>query len=217
MQREPGGRTVRNSLVVFGSYLLAVVGWGFHGCLWVAGQGSSLIRGISRRARSLWSALTDYLTTLLESETTRRVLERVADGLLGVRREISAVAILSAPLLALSTGWWVVTTSNYHRIESMAVGTWTGTNPEPLVFFGVGAIIAVATLFTAFNSGFIPTTVLTMAPTSGIGFARYGLTTGYYGTVGIPDAITIGLITAVAIGLPLGVAGFVLGTLLRQL
>ncbi|MDQ2055626.1 hypothetical protein [Halobellus sp. H-GB7] len=110
-----------------------------------------------------------------------------------------------------------MTTTSYRQIESMAVGTWTGANPEPLVFVSVAAIVAVATLFTGFNSGLIPSTVLAMAPTFGIGFARYGLTAEYYGTVGIPDATAIGLMIAVVIGLPLGVTGFLIGTGLRHL
>jgi hypothetical protein len=141
----------------------------------------------------------------------------MTEGLIGIRPEVSIVALLTAPVLALGTEWWVVTTSSYPQIESMAVGTWTGTNPEPLVFVGVAAIIAIATLFTVFNSGLIPATVLAMAPTFGIGFARYGLRTEYYGTVGIPDAAAIGLIITVVIGLPLGVTGFLIGTVLRRM
>lgn len=217
MPIELGDATARNSLRVIGSYLLTLFGRVYSGCSWLAGQISDLIRGIGHRAGSLESALTDYFSTALGAETTRRVLGRVTDGLLGVRREISVVALLSAPLLALGTEWWVVTTSSYRRIKSMAVSTWTGTNPELFVFLGVAAIVAIATLFTVFNSGLIPATVLAMAPTFGIGFARYGFTAEYYGTVGIPDAIAIGLMIAVAVGLPIGVTGFVIGTVLRRL
>jgi len=217
MKIEFDGTTARNSLRAICRYLFALFGWVYSGCAWVAGQTRHTIRAVRRWTGSVTSALSDSFSAALGAERTRRVLERVTDGLFGIRQEISVVALLSAPFLAFGTEWWVVTTASYGHIETMAVGTWTGTNPEPLVFVGVAAIIAVATLFTVFNSGLIPATILAMAPTFGIGFARYGLTTEYYGTVGIPDATVIGLMIAVAIGLPLGVTGFVIGTLLRRI
>lgn len=217
MQIEFDGTTARNSLRAIYRYLFALFDWIYRGCSWVAGQTRNMTREVRRWADSVTSALSNYFNAALGAERTKRVLKRVTDGLIGVRQEISVVAFLSAPFLAFGTEWWVVTTSSYHHIESMAVGTWTGANPEPFVFVGVGAIVAIATLFTVFNSGLIPATVLAMAPTFGIGFARYGLTTEYYGTVGIPDATAIGLMIAVVVGLPLGVTGFLIGTVLRRI
>ena len=217
MQIEFDGTTARNSLRAIFGYLFVLFGWVYSGCSWLAGQTRDTIREGGRWAGSVTSALWDYFSAALGAERTRRVLERVTNGLIGIRQELSVVALLSAPFLAFGTEWWVVTTTSYRQIESMAVGTWTGANPEPLVFVGVTAIVAVATLFTGFNSGLIPATVLAMAPTFGIGFARYGLTAEYYGTVGIPDATAIGLMIAVVIGLPLGVAGFLIGTGLRHM
>ena len=211
MQIEFDGTTARNSLRAIYRYLFALFDWVYSGCSWVAGLTRNMTREVRRWAGSVTSTLSDSFSAALGAERTRRVLERVTDGLFGIRQEISVVALLSAPFLAFGTEWWVVTTASYGHIETMAVGTWTGTNPEPLVFVGVAA------LFTVFNSGLIPATILAMAPTFGIGFARYGLTTEYYGTVGIPDATVIGLMIAVAIGLPLGVTGFVIGTLLRRI
>ncbi len=217
MQIEFDGTTARNWLRAIYRYLFALFGWVYSGCSWVAGQTRNITRKVRRWAGSVTSTLSDSFSAVFGAERTRRVLERVTNGLLGIRQEISVVAFLSAPFLAFGTEWWVVTSSSYRHIESMAVGTWTGANPEPLVFVGVAAIVAVATLFTVFNSGLIPATVLAMAPTFGIGFARYGLTTEYYGTVGIPDATAIGLMVAVVIGLPLGVMGFLIGSVLRRI
>lgn len=217
MQIEFDGTTAHNRLRAIYRYLFALFWWVYSGCSWVAGQTRNMTREVRRWAGSVTSTLSDSFSAALGAERTRRVLERVTNGLIGIRREISVVAFLSAPFLAFGTEGWVVTNSSYRHIESMAVGTWTGANPEPLVFVGVATIVAVATLFTVFNSGLIPATVLAMAPTFGIGFARYGLSTEYYGTVGIPDATAIGLMTAVVVGLPLGVTGFLIGTVLRRI
>ena len=217
MQRELDRDTARNSLRAIRRYLFALFGLVYGGCSWGARQARTTIRAGRCWAGSVTSALSDSVSAALGAKKTRRVLDRMTEGLIGIRPEVSLVALLTAPVLALGTEWWVVTTSSYPQIESMAVGTWTGTNPEPLVFVGVVTIIAIATLFTVFNSGLIPATVLAMAPTFGIGFARYGLRTEYYGTVGIPDAAAIGLIITVVIGLPLGVTGFLIGTVLRRM
>jgi hypothetical protein len=216
MQTDFDGATARDGLRAIGRYLLVPFGRVGRGRSWLAERARDAGPVVGRRVGSLKRTLSDHLSAALEAETTKRVLGGVTAGLLGVRREVSVAALLAAPLLALGTVWWVVTTTSYRRIESMAVGTWTGTNPAPLVFLGVAAIVGLAALFTALNSGLIPATVLAMAPTFGIGFARYGLTAEYYGTVGIPDATAIGAMVAAAIGLPLGLTGFATGTVVRR-
>lgn len=216
MQIRLDGSTVRRSLRAAWAYLLVLCGLVYGGCVWLLRRGRTGLRSVGRWVRSLWRALTEWASRAYHAETTNRMLGRVKRGLVGVRTDISVAALLTTPVLAFVTGWWVANVAGYRRLESMAVGTWTGANPEPFVFLGVGVLVAVAALFTAVNSGVLPATALAMAPAFGIGFARYGHSVQYYGTVGIPDATAIGAMVALVVGLPLGVAGFVLGTVLRR-
>ena len=154
-----------------------------------------------------------------EALTGRRA-ERLARGawrgLVGRRTDVSAAAFLLAPLLALGTGWWVADAYGYRRIERWALGTWSGSDPHLIVFVGVAALVALAAAFAAWNSGLLPSIVLAMGPVFGIGLARYGLTVEFYGTVGVPNAISVAAILALLFGVPIGTAGFVLGTLARR-
>jgi hypothetical protein len=126
------------------------------------------------------------------------------------------LAVVVTPVLALATEWWVVNSYGYRQIDSWVIGTWTGTNPQLLVFAGVAILMAISAAFTVLNSGIIPATLLAMAPIFGIGFTRYGLTFEYYGTVGIPEATAFAGFVAVMFGVPIGAVGFLIGTVLRK-
>jgi hypothetical protein len=76
--------------------------------------------------------------------------------------------------------------------------------------------MALSVAFTVFNSGYIPATLLVMGPIFGIGFTRYGLTFEHYGTVGVPEATAFAGFVAVVFGVPIGAAGFLIGTMLRK-
>lgn len=187
------------------------------------GTGRSIVtRAVSagattaRWSRTGTSAVPGVVVTAATSRTTRRLARRLGQGILGVRPEWTAVAIGVAPVVAVVTEWWVVTTAGYLAVESWVVGTWTGTDPHLVVFVGVVSLVAVSAAYTAMNSGVIPATLLVMAPVFGIGFARYGLTLASSGTVGIPEATAFASLLAVAFGIPIGVTGFAVGTIIRR-
>lgn len=165
---------------------------------------------------SVGGGVSTGLRELRESARTRHLLDRLRRGLVGVRSERSALAVVAAPVLALGTEWWVVNSYGYRQIHSWVIGTWTGTNPQLLVFAGVATLVALSTAFTLLNSGFVPATLLAMGPVFGIGFARYGLTFAHVGTVGIPAATAFAGFVAIGVGVPLGAMGFVIGTVLRS-
>lgn len=165
--------------------------------------------------RSTATSIGAHAAEVSRADATKRLVRRVSRGLVGVRRDVSALTLVVAPLLALVTEQWVARSYGYRRIQSSAVGTWTGTDPHGAVFVAVALLIALAAGFTVVNSGLIPATVLVTGPLFGVGFARYGLAEPY-GTVGIPEATTSGVTVAVAFGVPLGLAGFLVGTALRR-
>ena len=119
-------------------------------------------------------------------------------------------------MLAVVTARWVARSYGYRRVHSWAVGTWTGTDPHLIVFVGVAVAVAVAAAFTVANSGLVPATALVMGPLFGVGFTRYGLTVGHHGPVGIPEAVASGGLIALALGVPIGLTGFLVGTALRK-
>ena len=145
-----------------------------------------------------------------------RVSQTLRTALFGRRLDVSATVLLVAPVLALATHQWAATVG-YTRIRGWVHGTWFGTNPQLVVFLGVGALLALAVLSAASNSGLLPTTLLVMGPVFGIAFARYGLTLRYYGAVGVPNAVEVGVVLAVAFGVPIACVGFVLGTVVRRM
>lgn len=145
-----------------------------------------------------------------------RVSQTLRTALFGRRLDVSATVLLVAPVLAFATHYSAAAVG-YTRIRGWVHGTWFGTDPQLLVFLGVGALLALAVLSAASNSGLVPTTLLVTAPVFGVAFARYGLTLEHYGTVGIPNAVEVGVVLAVAFGVPIACAGFVLGTVLRRM
>lgn len=166
----------------------------------------------------LWTGrgVSTHLIELREAERTRRLLHRLRRGTFGVRYELSALAVVATPVLALVTEWWVVNSYGYRHIHSWVIGTWTGTDPQLLVFAGVATLITLSSAFTLLNSGLIPATLLVMGPIFGIGFTRYGLTFEPFGTVGIPEATAFAGFVAFCFGVPIGVMGFLIGTTLRS-
>ncbi len=136
-------------------------------------------------------------------------------ALFGRRLDVSAVVLFVAPVLALATHYWA-SSVGYRQIRGWVHGTWFGTDPRLVVFLGVGALLALAALSAASNAGLLPTALLVTAPVFGVAFARYGLNLQYYGTVGIPNAVEVGVALAVAFGVPIACGGFVLGTVVRR-
>ncbi|MBZ6494226.1 hypothetical protein [Natrinema longum] len=175
--------------------------------------------------------------------TSRSFLERVWYGVVGRRRRTSIKAILSAPALAVVTGPLVATTVGYSQIErwvlgstyslrQLVLGTLNGTGANAIALVGIGMLVAFAAAFAARNSGLVPTLLLVMGPVFGIGLARYGMfvehfspskvhrwfgiTDMHFATVGPVETLGTSLFLAFVWGIPLGVIGFVLGTLGRR-
>ncbi len=137
----------------------------------------------------------------------------------GQRTDVSILALLLAPVLAAASAWWVGSTVGYGTLTAWVRGTWAGTDPAVAVFLAVGALVALAAVSAAINSGLLPTYVLVSAPVFGAAVTRYGTTVTYsWGTevVSLPDAVGVALLLALGFGLPLAVSGFVLGRLLRR-
>jgi len=140
--------------------------------------------------------------------------------LVGRRNEVSVATVLLAAVLAPAVTWWVATTSGYPPLEQWLVGTWTGTDPYWIVFAGTAVLVGIGTISAAVNSGVIPTSLLVMAPLFGLAVTRYGTryTEPVFGpqVVSLPEAVEFATAVAALGGLPLALAGFVLGELLRR-
>lgn len=177
----------------------------------LARAGASVDWSVSRVKRA-----SETTRALLTGQTARDLTRRTWHGLVGRRLDVSLVAVLLAPLVAVGTHWWTVRTVGYVQIRDWTVGTWNGTDPQVAVFLAVAVLLAAAVCSVYYNSGLLPTTVLVAGPVFGVAFARYGLTLDHYGTVGLANATGIGLLLAAGFAAPIAAAGFVLGTALRR-
>jgi hypothetical protein len=148
-----------------------------------------------------------------------RVLGEMKRTLLGERADVSVLICGVAVVLAAAVAAGIATTVGYPPIETWTVETWTGRNPHWQVFAGVGALVALAAVSGALNSGAVPSTLLAAGPLFGVGLTRYGtaVTREYVGTtvVSLPEAVVFGVFLAVFAGLPIGVLGFTVGHLTR--
>ncbi|SDM46626.1 hypothetical protein SAMN04487949_1758 [Halogranum gelatinilyticum] len=157
--------------------------------------------------------------TAATSDRGRRLAKAFGGFLFGQRVEVTFLTVLLAPVLALATAWWIGTGIGYHAVEAWFVGTWTGTDPNWLLFVAGGVLVGIGATSAAFNSGLVPTVLLVAAPVFGLGTTRYGTTPAYHHyneVVSLPSALEIGAILGVSFGVPLGVAGFLLGVSLRR-
>lgn len=216
MTVEPDWSSARSALRTIKRHLLTVVVALYASCRAFARRTTTATREIGRWLHS--TAADGHARTgdLVESEPTRRLVRRLSRGLVGVRRDVSALTFVVAPVLAVVSARWVARSYGYRRVQSWAVGTWTGADPHLFVFVGVAVLIGVATTFTVANSGLVPATVLVMGPLFGVGFTRYGITVAHHGPVGIPEAVASGGFVALAFGVPIGLIGFLVGTALRK-
>lgn len=168
-------------------------------------------RGVSKTRSAV-----SMVSTRAGDPRVRRFGERMWFGVMGRRPDISVGVTLIAPLLALVANYWAGGIG-FTRIVSWVHGTWYGTDPQMVVFLAVGLLVGLAAVSATMNSGALPTTILVMGPVFGTAFATYGTEHAYYGTVGIPEAVSIGFFLSVAIGMPIGCTGFVLGTAARRI
>lgn len=188
----------------------------------VSRAGRATARRLRRLSTALWQTVYAFGSAARErgSELLGGPLRDVVTGpakraLFGRRLEVSATVLLIAPLLAVATNYWA-SLIGYMRIRNWVRGTWFGTDPQTAVFLAVGVLLALAAVSAALNSGLLPTALLVTAPVFGIAFTRYGQTLEYYGTVGIPNAVAVGCVLAVAFGVPIACTGFALGAIGRR-
>jgi hypothetical protein len=139
-------------------------------------------------------------------------------ALLGRRSEVSVLATLLAPGLALAVAW-ALSGVGFDAVREAVVGTWTGRDPALVVLLAAAALVALGTASSAVNSGLLPTTLLVVAPVFGAGLLRYGteptvLSLGP--VVSLPDAVGVAALLAVAFGGPLACCGFLFGVALRR-
>ncbi|WP_255150851.1 hypothetical protein [Halorarius halobius] len=197
---------------------------------------SSTARSLARAGTSVSTTVLAWLVGLLTAAFAlarsglARGRDAVADpvarlrgplrvGLFGRRVDVSLLAALVAPVLALATAWWVGSTVGFGTVADWFVGTWTGRSPHLAVFLAAGALVALGAVSAAVNSGLVPTLLLVAGPLFGVGVTRYGRGATYYPTtevVSLPEAVLGGLAVAAAFGVPLAVAGFCLGVCGRR-
>lgn len=139
--------------------------------------------------------------------------------LFGRRPGVSVLAALLAPILALTAAWAVGTSVGFDPVREWVVGTWTGRDPHLPVLLAAAALVAVGAASAAVNSGLLPTSLLVAAPVFGVALTRYGtepMVLSLGPVVSLPDAVAVAALLAVAFGLPLALAGFLLGGALRR-
>jgi hypothetical protein len=170
------------------------------------------------RARSRVAAGVARTRDVLDGPVRRVLAGPVRTALLGRRVEVSLVVVLLAPLLAAGAAWWVGSIG-FGTLVGWAEGTWTGTDPNSLVLLSAAALVALAAVSAAVNSGLVPTSLLVAGPLFGAAVVRYGTTVERtYGThvVSLPEAVGVAALLAIAVGLPLALVGFVLGAAARR-
>ena len=168
---------------------------------------------LTRRLRAVYGRL-----RRLSGPTVRTLTGPVATAAFGRRADVSASTLVLAPALAVATEWWVATRLGWPTVRAWVLGTWYGTDPRVAVFVWAAALIALAAASAAVNSGVVPTTLLVAGPLFGVAFTRYGTPAGRTGeaVVSLPDAAFVGAGLALLYGVPLALAGFVVGVGVRR-
>lgn len=182
---------------------------------------SSVVASVQRllvRTRSLVSAVLTRIRAVLDGPVRRALSGPVRTALLGRRAEVSLAVTLLAPLLAVGAAWWIGGLG-FETLLEWVEGTWTGVDPYPLVLLASAALVLLAAVSVAVNSGLLPTALLVAGPVFGAAVTRYG-TTVERGTgtavVSLPEAVGVAGLFAVAFGLPVAVVGFLLGVAARR-
>jgi hypothetical protein len=212
---ESDGSRTRAVLSRVAALSAALAAWGYRvtkrTVLWTAATtadtASGLVSWTARASRSLRRLADGPLRELLGGPVKRT--------LLGRDRTVSALVGLVSPVLALGANWWVVRTTTPGAMVNALRETWNGTDPHVVVFLAVALLVAAGAAIAAVNSGLAPTTLLVSAPVFGAGFSFYGATTAT-GVVSLPDAVAIAGGAAGVFGVPISVAGFLLGVGLRR-
>ena len=180
----------------------------------------STLGSVDARGRTASLILVRRTRGLLAGPVREALAGPVRVAVIGRRSDVSLLVVLSAPILALGTAWWVESTAGYAALEAWVRGTWYGTNPSLAVFLGVALLLALGAVSAAVNSGLVPTTVLVAGPIYGTAVTRYGTEVTYArGTavVSLPDAVVFAAALAVGLGVPIAGCGFLIGAGARRL
>lgn len=178
-----------------------------------------LLAAFRRATRSAARTARTRARRVLAGPVRRALTGPVRTAVLGRRPDVSLLAVLLAPVLALGAAWWVGTTVGYGTLEAWVHGTWDGTGPSLVVFLAVALLVALGAISAAINSGLLPTTVLVAAPVFGASVTRYGTEVAYsWGTrvVSLPEAVGTATVLAFGFGVPIAVCGFLFGTAARR-
>ena len=178
------------------------------------------LRYLTHHVRSLWTRGKRGTSNVLSGPAKRFVTGPLRTFLVGRRTDVAILAVLLAPVLALAATWWVSSTVGYETLVAWVRGTWFGTNPSLAVFAAAAALVVLGAISAAVNSGILPTSLLVSAPIFGAAVTRYGTTvTHTWGSqvVSLPNAVGMAIVFGLSFGIPLGVAGFLLGSLLRRI
>jgi hypothetical protein len=187
-----------------------------HTAAWLTWR---LLRRLAHELRSLCATVYDSTGAVLSGPVTQFVVGPLRVVLLGQRRDVSLLMTLLSPILALGTAWWVGSTVGYNTLTTWVRGTWFGTDPSLTIFLALGGLLALGAISAGVNSGLLPTGLLVSAPVFGAAVTRYGTTvTSSWGSqvVSLPDAVGMATLIAVGFGLPITIAGFVIGRALRH-
>jgi hypothetical protein len=206
---------VREAVVLIASAFGLVVG-AMHSLAWTVWR---FLRRLGRVLRSLAGTAYDRTASVLSGPVKGFLVGPLRVMLLGKRRDVSLLISLLSPVPALVTTWLVASTVGYETLTTMVRGTWFGTAPSLLVFLAVGGLLGLGAISAGVNSGFLPTALLVSAPIFGASVTRYGTTISHtWGSqvVSLPNAVGVALLFAVGFGVPLAVAGFVLGRTLDR-
>lgn len=209
-------RTVSSEAAVLMASAFGRVAGAMRSLAWTAWR---LVRWLARGLRSLAGTVDDRTATVLSGSVKAFVVGPLRVALIGKRRDVSLLVTLLAPVLALVTAWWVASTIGYESLTAMVRGTWFGTAPSLLVFLAVGGLLALGAVSAGVNSGLLPTAVLVSAPIFGASVTRYGTTVDYaWGSqvVSLPDAVGVAFLFGLGVGIPLAVAGFLIGRTLGR-
>jgi hypothetical protein len=178
-----------------------------------------LLRRLAHDFRSLCATVYHRTGAVLSGPVKQFLVGPLRVVLLGQRRDVSLLVTLLSPVLALGTAWWVGSTVGYNALATSVRGTWFGTDPSLAVFLALGGLLALGAISAGVNSGLLPTGLLVSAPVFGAGVTRYGTTvTSSWGShiVSLPDAVGVASLIAIGFGLPITIAGFVIGRALRH-
>lgn len=217
---RPPPSSLRDSAATALTYCAAAV-------LWAVARGRDAVTWMWRTLRTLTTrGRTNAQTALADGRRVlggplrRAVTGPVRTALLGRRPSVSLLAGLLAAPLALGSSWWVSTNVGYQALVDLVTGTWYGTAPHLGVFLTLGVLVGLGATSAGLNSGLLPTTGLVVAPIFGAALTRYGTTvTAWDGgttVVSLPEAVAYAAYVGVAFGVPIAVAGFLLGAGLRR-